>query len=256
MWAIETDHLSERYSYLLDSAIRCVNAALQVMQAAGEDYFTRSTLTVALSPGVAEYALPDSVQCMSGPCRFQGDRHVLRRLMSRGELDGYGPLFLGKLGNALAPSRPQAYWIEQLHQAGADAARVVLHVVPAPAAGENVLIDVQLEAPGYSRADYCGDVVVPVPHQYVESILLPIARYEATRSYHALQNPAQGAVLPQLKEFHDRALAILGLVRPSMDAGSGGSGGSGGARALGASYAGGAGAGVAGSSTATGGYNQ
>lgn len=92
-----------------------------------------------------------------------------------------------------------------------DSAKIRLHVIPKPAAGDTLTLNVIKEPPAYTAADLCNGAIPPVPHKYHESILLPICRFNATTSTHFRRNKDK---LPQIQADYLRALTILGLADP------------------------------------------
>lgn len=98
------------------SVLGYITAGLQLMQLAGEDFYCREELDVALSTGTGHYDLPAAVQTVLKPARLSGGKPLLG-LTSRTQLDQFGPLFLGST-SAVADGTPIAYFIEAL-KAGA-----------------------------------------------------------------------------------------------------------------------------------------
>ena len=61
-----------------------------------------------------------------------------------------------------------------------------MKVAPAPAEPTELMVDVVLEAPRFTWNDVDRCPRVPMPHRYVESLLLPIARYQAMSGHLAV----------------------------------------------------------------------
>jgi hypothetical protein len=101
------------------------------------------------------------------------------------------------------------YYIERTHTPGTDSSRVRLHV---GGLTDYALIgmDVAIEPARIAWADYHRGTVIPIPHRYVESLLLPIARYRATSSRRYRQRERHEALMQQYRE----ALDMLGVVDP------------------------------------------
>ena len=195
--------------FAIERAINDINAAMQTVwnHADERSYWSNNTLTLTLNVGESSKDLPNNIQNVVGPCRRQDNRQPLAPIGTIGELETFVDIYL----DGETPSVPLAYHIERMAQTGADPARCVFHVTPAVAGSTaSFLLEVVLEAPRYTVADLRTCPVVPIPHRYVESLLLPIARYQAS-SFFLFRKADQ-------KETIDREYAqarvALGLADP------------------------------------------
>lgn len=200
-------------------ALIAINAAIQQMASAGEDFYGREEVLVALTPAQETYTLAKTVQSVLDPVYLSTDGSLLRKLASRGQLRQFGQLFLGQLTNTVSYGKPVAYFVESLKDtdgtSGAeDSVTVKLHILPAPSltySGANLVLNVIKEPTTIVVTDLTtGTAKIPVPHKYVESVLLPLIRWNATASY-----------LFTLKDMIDRyaadktiALQLLGQSDP------------------------------------------
>jgi hypothetical protein len=97
---------------------RSITAALQLMQAAGEEYYGRETLSFELDDAQTGVILPQNVQTVLPPVRLTG-RRALRQLSTQAEYDQFTSLYLageptadplsyfvhtGKASNLLTPT--------------------------------------------------------------------------------------------------------------------------------------------------------
>lgn len=184
LWGM--DDLSITPGHAKRRALHDLNAALQEIwnQAKDRNYWTRSTLDVAFAEGASTYDLSDLVQNVIGPARTSAGRPLVP-LGSRGELDNCDDLYMDDRDAERYPvSTPSFFYVERLNQTGKDPAKCILHIWPAaPAGGTSVKLDVVLEAPRFTWSDVEVCNVVPIPHRYVESLLLPIVRYKAKSHY-------------------------------------------------------------------------
>lgn len=192
-----------------ERGLQDIAAALQLMQSAGPDYFGRQTIDVTLVAGQTTYTLAQNIQTVLRASRV--GNVPLKKLPSRSHVLQFPAIYLNS-ATAPSPGSVMAYFPETLRQlSGADSSQVVIHVAPEPGAGAGTLkVDVILEAPTYTDADLCNDATPPVPHQYHESILRPLVRYNATKN-HLFRRPD---MLPALREDYGRALQMLGLADP------------------------------------------
>lgn len=194
--------------FALARALTDLNAALQFVWNHAEDrsFWTRSTLTLTMPPLSSTLDLDDTIQNVVGPCRLVAGKVPLAQVGSIGEIESFGSLFL----ESVTPTTPVAYYIERTMQAVNDPAKCRLIVFPPTVGSTAMLLDVVKEAPRYTPDDLATCPIIPIPHSYVESLLLPIARYQASSFYLFRQK--------DLKETIDReyqqAIASLDAADP------------------------------------------
>jgi hypothetical protein len=197
-------------SYAIERAISDLNAALQMVwnQAKDRTYWTNETLTLTLLDGETSINLPNDIQNVTGPCRRSDNKRPLAPLGTMGELDTFSDLYL----DGETAEEPVAYHIEREAQSGSDPARCVLHVVPeVQEASVAFLLDVVKEAPRYTVSSLDSCPLIPIPHQYVETLLLPIARYRASGFTMLFNRPERQEVID--REYQEARIA-LGLADP------------------------------------------
>lgn len=190
-----------------------LNEAMQILWAKGHrllDFYTRSEGVVTFLPGVSVMTLAGSTQSVLGPVRRATDNMLLRPLATRGEYESFYSIYANSL-TTLTNAPPQAYFIEATRAGGADATALSMFVVPIPAVQIDIKYGASLTAPKFVEADYTAGVAIPVPHDYAESILLPIARYLVSSSLFFADKAKQRE--PALKSDYERALATLAEVK-------------------------------------------
>lgn len=188
--------------------IIALNQAGQVLQRAGQDFFTRQYLDVTLISGQQEYALAQTVQAVLGPLRL-ANGVPLQALLSRGELDQFDRIFLGSASYGAAQGVPVAYWVEYMSNgdANGDIEQVNLYFCPIPTTNPGtVTAEVVLAWVNMAVADIGSTSSLPVARNYVESILLPLARWYVTRS----SQFSRPELLPGLESDYQQAIASLG----------------------------------------------
>ncbi len=193
----------------LQDVVVAMNGAMQMLQTAGQDYFTRERITLTLAAGTAIYNVPTSLQSVIGPVRWN-DIKPLRALESQGELDQFARIFLGETEYGSGDDGdPIAYWPRYLKTGGiADICGITITLAPAPAAPAGTLVvEVVNDAVSYVVADLSSTQILPVAQNYTESIFLPIARLLVTRS----SQFSRPDLLPQLQEDAGRAFERLGV---------------------------------------------
>ena len=193
----------------LQDVVVALNAALQMLQTAGEEYFTKEVLTLTLAAGTAIYNVPASVQSVIGPVRWNNTK-PLRALESQGEYDQFARIFLGETAYGVGDDGdPVAYWVEyERNGTAGDIVKVTINLAPAPLNPAGTLVvDIVNDAPNYVVADLTSTAYLPVAQNYAESILLPIARMLVTRS----SQFSRPDLLSQLTEDYKVAMQRLGL---------------------------------------------
>lgn len=212
LWGIEDARMS--VEYLRERALNDLNAAMQLIwaRAKDRDYFSRRTLTVNIPSSSASVELEQEVQNVLGPVRRASDKGNLRPLASRSQLDLFGHLFLGQTSAAVANGIPQAFFAERLNQNRPDNTKIILHVVPAPAADTDLLVDVAMECPRYEWRDYCTCTPLHIPHRYAESVLLPVCRYRAMSSHYFIKEERRELI----ENEYATAMQVLGLLDPQL----------------------------------------
>ncbi len=172
-----------------DRILSDLNATLQQLQDAGEDFYGRADLTVPLVDGQQVYQLPTQVQTVLDPVRLSNG-NILTKITTRGGLFRFGNIFLDQLSSSVASGIPTHYFVETklgTSTPGEDV-EVDFYVLPTPTlsmmtGGTSVLLQVINEPVIFTASDIsAGTALIPVPHKYVESIFLPIARYNAMGS--------------------------------------------------------------------------
>lgn len=200
---------AEADASMLQDIVVALNFAMQVLQTAGQDYFTRQQQTITLSAGTAIYTVPSSVQAVLGPLRWN-DLIPLRALESQGELDQFARTFLGQSGfGSGADGDPRAYWVRFTRSGSTgEIVYVQIYLAPAPAAPAGTMVfDVIMDATNYVVADLTSTAVLPVAQNYCESIFLPLARMAITRS----SQFSRPDLLDQLTQDGQTAMARLGF---------------------------------------------
>ncbi len=192
-----------------------INSAIQQMQNSGEDYYGREDLTVDLAADTETYTLEKDIQSVLDPIKLD-DGTLLRKLTSRGQLLQFGQIFIDQLNNAVASGTPTCFYIESVRDpTNADDVTVILHLLPKPsssvAAARTAIVPVIKEPSLFTLSQItAGTSTLPVPQRYVESIFLPLARWNATTSFLFYEKEK----IPRYEQEYMRALGLLGHADP------------------------------------------
>lgn len=200
-----------------DRALIDINAAIQLMESGGEDFFAREELAIDLATDTEKYALAKNVQSVLAPVTLD-DGTPLRELTSRGQLLQYPQLFADSLLTTVPSGKPAAYYVETLRDAAdttGDSVAVAIHLRPAPSSawqgsGKLVLQVIKEPATVTAAALATGTAVLEVPHKYLESIFLPLMRRNLAQSYLFYDKDK----LPGIEADYERALDLLGRSDP------------------------------------------
>jgi len=190
----------------LQDCLIAINGSLQILQTAGEDFFTREEVVLTFVAGTAFFTLPQDVQTVIGPARWN-DETPLRALESRGELDQFDRIYLGVSDQGTAEGDPFAYWVENVRNGNSgDINQVKIWLAPRPSIAGDLYVDVVHDAPTYDINDFsAGTAILPVAQNYCESVFLPVARMLVTNSF-LFSRPD---IMPGLQRDYDRATKTL-----------------------------------------------
>lgn len=203
-------------SYVEDAVTNAVNHAYQVLWTdvprERRAAYTRRIDEVSLVAGTDTYQLGSDVQAVLNPVRLKTDQRTVRAAETKYEVTNYG-FISGSLTADSSNTRPEIYFTESIYQNADDAQRIRVIVAPTPATDETLEIEVEVQAPEFSTADFCAGSppALRIPNDYVESILLPIAAYHLATQSNWFSNPDK---LPAIEQEYGRALVRAGINPP------------------------------------------
>lgn len=194
--------------FALSRAINDINAAIQTIwnQAPDRNYWTSSTITITFADGEFEKTLDDDIQNVTGPCRLESNNRTLATVGTIGEIETFVDTYL----DGVPGSTPLAYHVNRQRQAEGDPAKCTLIIAPPASGSTDILLEVVKEAPRYLLSDLNSCPIIPIPHKYVETLLIPIARYLATSFFMFTNKDAK----PAIDEDYLMARKALGIADP------------------------------------------
>lgn len=199
--------------------VDAINRALQTLWTAPFDFFRRRHFQFNTVSGTQEYDLEAAtglaLQEVLGPVKINGATPHLRPVRDRGDFDNYATRFLSSLTNTVANARPVAYYLERLFQNAADGVQCKMLFTPTPDDAYSVDFEGSVEAPTYTLAQLQAEPDIPIPHSYVESVLLPVARLFVARSHYFMADQRQ-AELQNLQQDFMVAMRQLGDTDPTL----------------------------------------
>lgn len=198
-------------SLMLQDVTISINGALQTLQAAGQDYFTRETATGTFTAGSTSITLAAATQAVLGPVIITSGPNAgqqLTALQSTGEADQYARVYGDSTSFTPPAGEPVAYWIDNLRNGNVGKInQIKIRPLPVPTISRNFQIDLVDDCPNYVVADISASTsALPVAQNYTESIFLPIARLNITRS----SQFSRPELLAQITADAEVALARLG----------------------------------------------
>jgi hypothetical protein len=208
-------------SYYFSEVTDATNAAFQIMWTdiprANRLHYSRSTISVSLLDGTNKYTLPDNVQSVLANPFMASDNVPLQPVTYLSDIHGFDAL---TASSKTTLSRPIVYYDEaEGIDDAAEATQINLWVAPTPDTDETLTVRVELEAPRIEVDAFCADPspVLPIPHKYVESTLLPIAAYQLALSTNRIKL-LDVQMIPKLQEAANNALRRAGVTIPTVAA--------------------------------------
>ncbi|WP_309386095.1 hypothetical protein [Cerasicoccus frondis] len=200
-------------SNLVQEAINALNLAVQTIWSTPLTYFIRESETIVAEADTSEYQLPQTVRKVIGPVLNLATNKPLMLLTNEVQALNYEQLFLDEPETPINNNATQAYYVKREKGESYDNAVAIILLKPTPQAGDQFRIDVVNEPESYGPGDYDGETKIEMPHDFTESLLLPIARREFSRSkYH--NDPFKSG---QYDQDYARAMISLGLQDPQLN---------------------------------------
>lgn len=201
----------------LQDVAQAINWAMQTLWRAGTNYFTKEVATVALVSGQRAYTLDQNIQSVLGQVITAGGK-TLGRLSSSSEVEDFAMIYLGSSTRDQTNGAPVAYHIENRRNAGTDLHETVLFVVPPPNAAavtshSPLSFDAIRECTSYAVADLSATTAIPVADGYAETVFLPLARLQITRSHLF----SKDELIKSIEADAAQAMQTLGLADPDSE---------------------------------------
>lgn len=191
----------------LQDVVIAINGAGQMLQTAGQEYFTKERLTVGIYAGTSIYPITRNIQSVIGNAILDDEKPLLG-LEGEGQYNQFDRIFHG--GDEYGPGdgEPEAYWVDYAKEGDSgDICDINLWVAPTPEQAGTVTIDVVMDWQEYVVADLDSTEELPVAQNYTESVFLPIARLLVTRS----SQFSRPDIMEQINADAQRAFAKLGV---------------------------------------------
>lgn len=201
---------------LEDDVVAAINRAYQVIWTAPLDYFRRGEYTFATVSGTQAYTLEQGIQAIEGVVKLNGGTPHVAPIQNRADFDNYGTRFLNQLTNTIANAIPQGYFLQKFGQENADSVLLKMLFVPTPDDAYTVTFEASSEAPNLTLANVDAGVDLHIPANYVESILMPLARYFVTGSHFFMVDHRPQEWQEASGDF-GKAMAQLGYADPDID---------------------------------------
>ena len=194
-----------------DQLVDDANAAIQELFSRANylDYFNRTTRTYTLTANTNSVSIETDVQTIHGHVRVTGSKQSIPPSRSQSEIELFASSFLTAADDT---SVPHTYFALR-HGDATSAYGYGLSLLFAPTPTNNVALSVEvtLNAPRYSYADYLSETSLAIPHRYAASILYPVMRHRVASNRQFVNKEA----LPQIKAGYQQARELLGYADPA-----------------------------------------
>lgn len=206
VWIDDPDNAPD---HVIADVVTAINQALQTLYLIpGGDFFTLSDYEVTVANGTNYIALSSALQRLDSVRLASGV--PLGPVFAREDILNYRRRFEGALSED--GGTPVAYWLEQRRaSSGDDAGACTLFVAPTPESDTLLKLEGKSEATIYTVTEMeSTEAGIAIAHRYVQSILLPLARFKATECAWFKDD----ALAARLKSASESAFAAVGLSAP------------------------------------------
>jgi len=205
LWGIEVK-TATGITFARARVIEIINTAMQIVYSAAKavDYFARATDTLTFTAASSSMPLPAGVQHLLGPVRFADSKLPLAPLDTINDFHSYAEIY------GVEANSPRVYFLQRANIAGQDNAGLTLHIAPAPTEDTGFEFEYSMQAPRYTESDLLVNARVPMPHAYVESLLLPIVKKIASGDSQFRRDDLRASI----DTDYNRARLMLGIVDP------------------------------------------
>lgn len=194
---------------LRERAVQDVNAAIQQISALAPTWLT-GAYTFTTTAGISAYDLPSNTQNVPGPCLCDG--LLLAYASTRAEQS----LTAAVHRTTALYTRPAFWWVREL-RAASDATTppvtYTVHLAPAPSSTLTVEVEIQRHRPRVVWDDYFSSDDLPIPQNYCELFILPLARASVASSPYFL--PRSQDTAAAIREQAASALTTLSALSPN-----------------------------------------
>lgn len=170
------ESLSNAPGYIVQDVTTAINAALQEFWMSPHRHFRTTPESIVIAGNSSSFDLPTNIQEVIAPVRAGGKDLI--RISKKGDIQN--------IDRYEYDSAATAFYHIDANRAGSgnDGVSVTMLVSPAPTNDLTVTFDAVYECPAYTVADVtAGTVVIPIAHQYIESLFMPIARFAVMQSH-------------------------------------------------------------------------
>lgn len=191
-------------------------ALQEVWTAPTAEFLRRRKDSFSTSAGTASYGLASNLIEMLGPVYTPS--RPLTPVNNRSDFLAFTDRFLPADATA-ATGEPVAYYLERLNSSNTDPDPVTVNllITPTPQSAVTVSYEAAFEPPNLTECDLdSDDTVIPIPHSWLESILLPIAMWHLQFS-HWYDIDQHNDTREALKNKYALARQQLGLSDPQIN---------------------------------------
>ena len=191
-----SDGCDAAYTAKGSAALDILNGCMQeiLLNSKELQYLSRETITVSDTAsdavnGLVYYTLPENVQAVVGPVIITEENGVgvdtYNKFHAVGVATKSQLMNFSTYYNTPGKQIVFGYWIDRAYQLDGERTRIRIYTTATNEAQGPIYVDVEREALRYRAADCASGTVIPLPHQYAESLLLPLLREAASASPYA-----------------------------------------------------------------------
>lgn len=201
--------------FVADVVSNAINAALQNIFSETGNLFTatdKQELVFGGSGGASKTAKHFPIDPGTKIVRALYNNKPLRSVARRQEVDSYVETY----SPSAQEGTPEAYYLERTYEEGTPGG--ILHIMPGAAGSQplTITLETTIPVPRVTAVDLEDDtIILPIPHDWTETYLIPLARGHAMRSHYWILKDEAALYTADF----ERAMAALKALnpRPSED---------------------------------------
>lgn len=213
VWATQS---AQTPTYVHKDVMIAVNRAYQELWTAPKaEFLRRRAGSITTASGTSSYDLGSTIVELIGP--VTGTSGALIPCSNKADFNAFADRFL-QADTSLASGEPVAYYYERLNASNtaADPITSNLHLTPTPASVYSVTFEAAYDPPQFDDCQLDSDGNnLPIPHGWLEGILLPIAQFYMLDSHWYTKDQRHDAT-EAIMNGYAQARLRLGLSDPQI----------------------------------------
>lgn len=190
-----------------------INSVMQQIWSRADalNYFNWETLSLVVTSGTSEVALPPSVQSVIGPVSVTGGPN----LSPINEFEGLSSYVDYWFGGQVPAIQPPAFYVNNAKDEKVESRTSIRITLPWPTIADYPLdVNIVRAVPRFTASDLLAQTPIQLPDLYVELIFLPLLREWASNDYLFTTETARPGIAAAAAE----ARKALGMLEPGVAA--------------------------------------